>query len=385
LIDPFYNGILLTIVLVWLIGLRSWGFGRLFATLARHMTVITVLLWVLFISFASAFVLQFGYFEDIHDIDEAVDAATHELLDGVNPYAEEVVPRFTEKYSPSPVFAMGPYNYMPLDLIVYTCLQFSIGGLGAPVWFVLANLAFSAGAMYVLSRLLGTTWKVFVPLAGIVMLFYSFDNASLTLLLMVLAVYVREKGSWHPGASSIFIMGLATLTKIYAALPLAVLLLFDLQRSLGLRNWRKAVEVLVAAAAAAVIAIVVMYPFGVSNVLDAALFFHTSADARADTSAGGTILAELAAGSPLYAWMSAGLVGMALIVAFWVRDPYDRVLLVTVVFLLVSVKSSLAPLTVAGLFLMLRLRDLAAARRAGASVKSSTGGQDSGAAPSPPA
>ncbi len=385
MIDPFYNGILLTIVLVWLIGLRSWGFGRLFATLARHMTVITVLLWVLFISFASAFVLQFGYFEDIHDIDEAVDAATHELLDGVNPYAEEVVPRFTEKYSPSPVFAMGPYNYMPLDLIVYTCLQFSIGGLGAPVWFVLANLAFAAGAMYVLSRLLGTTWKVFVPLAGIVMLFYSFDNASLTLLLMVLAVYVREKGSWHPGASSIFIMGLATLTKIYAALPLAVLLLFDLQRSLGSRNWRKAVEVLAAAAAATVIAIVVMYPFGVSNVLDAALFFHTSADARADTSAGGTILAEIASGSPLYAWVSAGLVGLAMIVAFWVRDPYDRVLLVTVVFLLVSVKSSLAPLTVAGLFLMLRLRDLAAARRAGASVKSSTGGQGTGTAPPPSA
>ena len=385
MIDAFYNGILLTIVLVWLIGLRSRGFGRLFATLARHMTVITVLLWVLFLSFASAFVLQFGYFEDIHDIDEAVDAATHALLDGVNPYTDEVVPRFTEKYSPPPVFATGPYNYMPLDLIVYTCLQFSIGGLGAPVWFVLANLAFSAVAMYVLSRLLGATWKVFVPLAGTVMLFYSFDNASLTLLLMVLAVYVREKGSWHPGASSIFIMGLATLTKIYAALPLAVLLLFDIQRSLGSRNWRKAVEVLTAAAAAAVIAIVVMYPFGVSNVLDAALFFHTSADARADTSAGGTILAEIASLSPLYAWVSAALVGMALIVAFWVRDPYDRVLLVTVVFLLVSVKSSLAPLTVAGLFLMLRLRDLAAARRAGASVKSSTGEQGAGTAPLPSA
>jgi hypothetical protein len=56
--------------------------------------------------------------------------------------------------------------------------------------------------------------------------------------------------------------------------------------------------------------------------------------------------------------------GLALVLSFLLRNMNDRVLLVIIAFLLVSVKSSQGTLTVAGLFLAIRLRELADARKA---------------------
>jgi hypothetical protein len=211
-------------------------------------------------------------------------------------------------------------------------------------------LVFSGIAMAVLRPLVRVKWTTFVPVAGTVMLFYSFDNASLTLLLMVLSVYAYRTNKTHPAFFAIVMMSLATLTKVYAAIPLLLLVLFELEKQLKGRNWR---------AASGVIALLLLVPFGVQTVLDSAVFFHTSGEAREGTSIGGTVLAEIAAESAYYAVLSIVLVLVALVVSFKLKSLNDRVLLVAVVFLLVSIKSSLAPLSVAGLFLVLSLRDRA--------------------------
>ena len=53
----------------------------------------------------------------------------------------------------------------------------------------------------------------------------------------------------------------------------------------------------------------------------------------------------------------------AVIIGLWMRNLNDRVMLVVVTFLLIAVKSSLAPLTVAGLFLGIRMSEVAEERR----------------------
>jgi hypothetical protein len=361
-LDLFYNGILVVIVSIWVIGLRSAGMGRLVAALKKRATLITVLAWVAFIAFALSFVLYFSYFEEIHDIVDAVEAAVTSVENGVNPYEEYVVPRFKGKYAPDPVWSMGPYNYLPLDLMVYVGTHEVLGFVDAPVWFVVANLVFSGAALYLLRRIIDVGWLSFAPFAGIVMLFYSFDNASLTLLLMIASIYARNRLESHKEAVSIIIMCLAMMTKIYAILPFAVLVLFDLQANVVARNIRKTAEVLVAVAISAAIALLLMLPFGVSNVLDAAVFFHGSEAARVGTSTGGTLLSELAFASDYYVEITVAALAAALFAGLLLRNMNDRVLLVTVVFLLVAIKSSLAPLTVAGVFLALRLWDISCAR-----------------------
>lgn len=362
MIDLFFTGILSSVVVLWLLGIRGVFIGRLTSLIKRNLRVTSVLLWSGFIAFAVLFVAYFDYFDEIHDIDEAVQAAVKNYLAGGNPYEEYVVPRFWGKYAPNVAWTMGPYNYLPLDLFTYVGLHEALGWMGSPLWFVIANLMLSGAAFAVLRTLLKADWIAYAPVAGIVMLFFSFDNASFTLLLMVLSMFAYTRLRWHPGALAILIMGLATMTKVFAGIPLVVLILFELQNSARARNWRQAVETVAASAICVGIALLLMLPFGVDAVLDAAVFFHASEELREGTSVGGTLLSEILHDSTYFTMVSAAVVFASLVVGMRLKSLNDRVLLATTAFLLVAIKSSLAPLLVVGLFLILRLKELADAQ-----------------------
>ncbi|MGD9963579.1 MAG: hypothetical protein AB7S97_06765 [Thermoplasmata archaeon] len=371
MIDILYNGILVAIVLIWVMSTRVRRLGRLIASLKRWGPALTVFLWAVFVVFVSWYAFNFDHFDDMHDIDEAVESAVGSVNDGVNPYEEYVVPRFKTKYRVDVDWTLGPYNYMPLDLVTYVGAEAVLGFLGSPYWFVASNMVFAGLAMLMLRSMVRVPWLSFLPLALIVTLFYSMDNASLTLFLMTGSMFALQNAKWHPEALSLVIMALAVLTKIYAAIPFLILLLFFLQSSASKRDWRRMSETLVAAGISAAVAVLVMLPFGISTVLDAAVFFHTSADSRIGTSAGGTLLSEIAFDSPYFALAGFALTAAAVVIGLWARSVNDRVMMATVTFLLVAVKSSLAPLTVAGVFLALRMRERADERAASAASSSS--------------
>ncbi len=359
LIDLFFTGILASILVVWLLGVRFPYIGQLAKFFKRYIYIVSAVFWAGLVLFAAIFVLDFDYFDGIHDIDEAVQTAVEVYPAGINPYEEFIVPRFQGKYAPNVAWSMGPYNYLPLDLFVYIGFYKALGWIGSPVWFVIANLMLSGAAFTILRSMLKADWIAYAPIAGIVMLFYSFDNASLTLLLMVLSIFVYRKASWHPGALAIFIMALATMTKVFAGIPLVVLVLYELQHGITARDWKRTVGAAVSTACGAAVAILLMLPFGISAVLDAAVFFHASGALREGTSVGGTLLSEIMLESEYYSMVSGAIVFAALIISMRLRSLNDRVMLTTTAFLLVVVKSSLAPLIVAGLFLVLRLREVA--------------------------
>ncbi len=358
MIDVFFTVILATIVVMWVLGVRGILLGRIAVAIKRHLLVASSLFWLAFFLFAAVFVVNFDYFDRIHDIDEAVDAAVASLEAGINPYEEYVIPRFEGRWSPDVNWTDGPYNYLPLDLFVYYGLHGVLAGLDSPMWFVVANLLFSYAAFLVLRDMITSDWIVYAPLAGIVMLFYSFDNASLTLFLIVLSAWVYKKASWHPAALAVIVMALATMTKVFAVIPLAVMVIYELESGAKAKDWRRIAETLAAVAVGAVAALLMMLPFGVGSVLDAAVFFHASEDLRVGTSTGGTLLSELMASSGYYSMVSVAVVLASLVVGMRFRSLNDRVLLTTVAFMLVAVKSSLALPMVAGVFLMLRLREL---------------------------
>ena len=358
MIDVFFTGILATIIVLWILGARGVLVGRLAAVMKRHIVPTSLLFWVAFLAFMAVVVTNFDYFDRIHDIDEAVDAAVVSLDDGINPYEEYVIPRFEGRWNPDVEWTLGPYNYLPLDLYVYYGLHSVLGGLGSPLWFVVTNLMFSYAAFVLLRDMITADWIVYAPLAGIVMLFYSFDNASLTMFLIVLSMYVYRRLSWHPAALAVLLMALATMTKVFAVIPFAVFVLYELDMGARARDWRRSVEAVGATVAGGAIALALMVPFGVRAVLDAAVFFHTSEDMRVGTSAGGTFLSELLAGNDYFSVVSVGIVLVALVAGFFLRNLNDRVVLTTVAFMFVAVKSSLAIPIVAGIFLMLRLREL---------------------------
>jgi len=116
--------------------------------------------------------------------------------------------------------------------------------------------------------------------------------------------------------------------------------------------------------ASGVIAIGLMLPFGIDNVIKSAVLFHLSAGARVGTSSGGTFLSELPLSDQLSTIISVALVLVSVVAALKLKSLNNRMLLVSLVLLVVVSKSSQALLVVPGLFLVLRMREAYLARRA---------------------
>lgn len=270
-----------------------------------------------------------------------MSTAVNGLDNGLNPYVDGVVPRFVMHDGPGFTLGMGTYNYLPLDMLVYSGMHHILGFAGFPFWFVLSNLAFLAIAFYLFHELVPVKWASYLPFAGIVALYYSFDNCSLTILLMVLSVYVLTRLKWsYSAAFSVFLMGLAVMTKVYAAIPFAVLVIWLLQEELRTRRPREALKVFGGLGASVAAGALLVLPFGIMDVLNSAVFFHLSASTRYGTESGGTVLAELAMNSVYYAYFALGAVIAALIASLRLRDMYDRIVLVSFVFLMVVDRKS---------------------------------------------
>ncbi len=384
MLDILYNAVLIGIVLLWAFSRAPVLSARLVRSGKKHATQLVVLAWVALIVFAGAYCVFFGQLTRMHDIPYAVNAAVDSEADSLNPYNHSVVPRFDGRYSSTVHFSLGPYNYLPLDLNIYAASHMILGFLGMPYWFVAANLLFSAMGFYLLNRVIAVKWRAFVPLAGIMALFYSFDNVSLTLLLVIASVYLYQGNTNRRRFLAIVFMGLAIMTKIQAVLPFAVLVLFEVQRFAQARDRRIIFETSAGVATSFGIGAALMLPFGIWNVIKAAVLFHADSVNRVGTSTGGTVLTELNLGTLEYSAIVLGVVLASLVVSLLLPRLDDRMLLVSLAFLLVAIKSSQSLLVVPGLFLVLGIRETARLRKmaaeaagTGLSVTASTISSDS--------
>jgi hypothetical protein len=386
MIDIVYNLLIIGLVVVWILKARFHGISALALWLKRHNFAVLVVLWILFSLCLAYNVLNFDKLTEETDVDDAVNAAVVNLLNGTNPYTEPVVPRFNEMGhfwligggDHKPTWSYGPYNYLPLDLTVYAGMHKLLGSLGMPWWFVLANVVFSSIGLYLLRGVVKSGWRYYVPVAGMVILFLSLTNTSLTLLLICAALRVREEPLAQRENMSLVLFGLASLTKIFAIVPFAVLALYGVKSSISERDWHRFGRILASLGICAVIATVLLVPFGPANVINSTVFVWSAGSASDDAPpVGGSLLGALIPESEFYSLVCMACVLAALVLSFRFKLPVDRVLLVFVVLLLVIAKSSYSPLFLAGLFLTLRIRNvsLECPRR---NVRSGEAGSDAG-------
>ena len=369
MLDVLYNLLIILMVLFWLLSFKKTKRpGRLRRFVLKNALVVGLSLWVLASILVAVFVVEFDYFGDSRDVDDAVDAAVVNWTSGINPYTEFVVPRFSEmghfaifgdNSDSIAVWSYGPYNYLPFDLMFYSAAHAALGEFGSPVWFVITNIMCASFALFLFYRLLDIKNPyLYSPFAIMMVIFYAFDNTSLTMLLIIGALYLKERSPVIPETLAVMAMGVACLTKIFAVIPFIVLVLFILQREIKNRDLREIAKAAVAIAAACMIAVLVITPFGMSDVLDSTVFVYSSGEVRDDMPIGGTVLSELIGGNSYYSYICLGTMAAAVLMGLLLRSSNDRVLLFLSVFLLVSVKSTLAPFCIAWIFLALKYRDV---------------------------
>jgi len=355
MLDLLYNSLFIAIIIAWILFHRP-GHRYIIDLLVRHRKAVFLIAWLLFISLLAIFITFFDYFEASHDIDDAIQAATDHFADGGNPYSDQVVPRFPEKYyGSSRELVNGTYNYLPLDLLVYSGIRQVLSPLGSPYWFVASNAIFAGIASYLYWRAIKLDLLLFFPVSASVFFVFSFDNICLT------AVFVSAglMYLYHPERTKCYLLlalllfGLASLTKTFAVIIPLVIALAYLQSAIRRKDRRFALHIASCLIALLAIAIIIALPFGIGSVLDSAVFFHIDPEMRLNTSAGGTLLSYFFGTSSLFIPLSVGSMVVAIIVSLKFRDLLDRIIAVESVFLAVLITSSHSALLLPSMFLLL--------------------------------
>lgn len=311
---------------------------------------------MLFVILSSAFVLFFDHFEDSHDIDNAVDAATGHFLRGGNPYADEVVPRFPEIYHGSArMLVNGTYNYLPLDLLIYSGMKQVFSFLGTPYWFIAANGIFAAIAGFFYWRMTRLNPLILFPVAASIFIVFSFDNVCLTsvFILAGMMLFYKPERTGNEMLLALLLFGLASLTKILAVVVLATFILVYAQ--LAIRGRSKGFASLTAVYCMGMlgIALAIIAPFGVNNVIDSTIFFHADPALRIDTAMGGTPLYHLLGESGLFLPVFIGATAVALALSLRFGDILDRILFVEMIFLMILITASHSALVIPAILLSL--------------------------------
>ena len=367
--DIVYNMVILGVVVVWLLGTRSGRASRWSRRGEKRLVPVAIVFWILLALVLAYYILSFNHIAATTDVDDAVQAAVTNFLHGGNPYREPVVPRFAQlghynvllgnSEGAGSVWSYGTYNYLPLDLLVYSFAYLGLHFLGSPLWFVLANVAFASVALFLVYRVIRPDWRYFAPVAGIVILCLSFNNTSLTLLFIAGGVYARQRSQTHKETMTVVLLVLATLTKAFAAIPLLAFVLYDIQTEISDKNRKKLFETSVVLGSLGACSLALVAFFGFSPVLDSTVLAYATGNTVESVPVGGTLLIGLIPGNQYYGLIAFVSVVTAIAIGLRFENAYDRVLLPMVMLVLVTSQMSYSPLSIAILYLVVYLEDLA--------------------------
>ena len=290
-LDILVNGLTLAMILL----------GALITTVKlnrnnRKKLVKKVIIYVIWAGFILSVISTVVFYDDIknaHDIDDATEGAASNFLNGINPYKENVVPRFSEKYHGNDTpMVNSTYNYLPLSLIFYSASYYIAHGHLGESWYPTVNLLLGFAAFLVTSYTFPSIpKKFFLPAIGIVSLFFIFDNVMLSLLFLSIAFYYLIKStSRYKYFFVLFFLFLAVSVKFTGLIILAVFLLYLIQKY-RLKNKEVNEQISLFIVLAALLTAVLILPFGLHNVLNSTLFYFSSISIRSQSSVyGGTLL-----------------------------------------------------------------------------------------------
>jgi len=363
--DFFVNGVILVLFMILLLFLRL-DKKRLGSYLedVKFRKVALIILWSLVGMGLAISMIFYPALDRGHDINDAVEAASDHFLDGGNPYADEVVPRFSERYhGPDTVIRNDTYNYLPVSLIFYSGAYLMLQPIGG-FWFPLTNLLL--GGLVCL-----TAWKTFpkpyrsysLPLISLASIFFMFDNIMLTFLLVSISVFflARSRNRFRWFLAFLFLF-LGVFVKMIGLLALAVLFLYLIQRY-KLKDTSVNLQCGLFVITAAIIALISILPFGLWSVLDSTVFYFSDVANRTTSSGyGGTILTVVMGDPSWFSLVSNFLIGTIILSTLFIEGLYKRIFLAEGLLIIVTIKASQA-IIVIPFYILVTIMVLALANR----------------------
>ena len=347
--DFFVNGVILVLFCLFI----YFSFGnrkKIRASLENKKvrSILIMILWTLLVVGIGLSIYFYPALDRGHDINDAVEAASRHFIEGGNPYGDEVIPRFSERYhGPDTEIKNDTYNYLPVSLFFYTGSYLILEHVGT-YWFPLTNLILGLITAFV-------AWRTFprapiallLPLISIVSLFFMFDNIMLTLFLVSISMYflVRSRHKYRYFFALSFLF-LGVFVKMLGVIALAALFLYLIQRY-RFKKKNVNIQLIVFVILSITIAMAMVLPFGFQNVADSTVFYFSDVENRTSTSGyGGTLLTVILGDSPLFSIISDILLVVIVFGSLLIKGLYRRMFVSESLLVLITIKASQAIIVV---------------------------------------
>lgn len=197
------------------------------------------------------------------------------FINGKNPYFDTVVPHILYTSS-GPITINGTYNYGPIDLIIYGIFYFIFSPLvGNDWWIYVTNIIFSVITYFIMRATLEKEVPETVTLLSFLFIFSWFlqDNAVLMVLFLAIAWYVHVKSSSkYKNYIITIILTMGVLTKLYIAFVLVGYFVYIFKDDI--KQWT------INGLIGGITGLVIMFPFGIINVLKSIFLFHVDLQIR---------------------------------------------------------------------------------------------------------
>jgi hypothetical protein len=309
-----------------------------------------VIAWVVFIGLMIFYIGNVNAISGITDVDDATTAAASGYLNGYNPYDDEayeghgIVPRFAScnrtditdlLRNPENAYdwEWGTYNYLPVDLFVYTFF-YSIFSNITIFWYAVANIIMSIAIVLIFKRTFPQAeYKSIIPMFGLIFLLFTLDGVILTMLFFAIAMWFEFKTTYKYKefiAATFLLLG--TLTKVFLIVALVVYLIYYLQK-----KWscNQILATTIFCLIAGAFTILIIMPFGINDVLSSTILFHTDPALRTETTlTGGTLLYELAGHSIYFVAIAAALLCITIGATVFINGLTDRMIIASIALML---------------------------------------------------
>ncbi len=244
-------------------------------------------------------VAQIFVFAPNTDVDDAITTGVKAFLQGINPYASDVVTHYVNEQK-----ILGPYQYFPFDLLIYSFF-YILGGTIlesylSTFWFLPFHVLLLIPYVYLFQKILDKQLATFnisrttsISLAILTATPFLWSNAFLMSFSFLLGYYLihtkKQKTlgliSYLVGAASKYMTGMLFFN--YLSCEIRNLL----SRKITIRQF---VRTLIPFISSSVIFLIFVIPFGIWNVLVSTFLYQGEINARSEVAQiKGPILVEI--------------------------------------------------------------------------------------------
>ncbi len=354
-IDVILNLFFPIFIFIWLF--FHFDFFRKFRLKSKsNFKSLCFILWIAFIVFLIFVIKYFSILKELHDIDDAINGAVKGYLKGINPYKEEIVPRFAEFKDGKAIMKNSTFNYPPTCLYIYSVFYILLNPIIDEFWYPITNIIIGILIFFIFSLTFPEISKLIsFPIIGSIFLLFIFDNIVLTLFFVSISFYfiINSTHSYRHFFALLFLLIGASI-KLIGSLSLAVLFLYILQKYKLNKN------LLLFILIAPIFLLITTFPFGIYNVIYSTIFYFSNISIRSQTSIyGGTFLVYILGNSPYFTIISNICITALIITSLFIKNLYSKLFLPESLLPLFTIQASrsllLIPFYILLIFIILKL------------------------------